>query len=179
MEIHDMKTDGRKGKATRWNLRMAVILIAPALLLLFAKPAVSEENFIKIPDNATARSLDGKTVSLADHKGKLVLLNVWATNCPACLYELPFLNRLQKEKAAMDLAIVGLTLDRGRDKFVADFTKKADIEYPIWLGYGEPLTDYVGSIYLPTTFGIGPNGEAMTYKTTTISSVGFFGKLLC
>jgi thiol-disulfide isomerase/thioredoxin len=63
----------------------------------------------------------GKSLSLADFRGKLVLVNLWATWCEPCIREMPSLDRLRAAMPAGDLAIVLVSQDRGGDKVVAPF----------------------------------------------------------
>ena len=139
-------------------------MIAISGVILLGKGRIAlAENTPKIPDTATAVTLDGKTVSLADHRGKLVLLIAWRTDCVACLYELPILNRLQKEYSDEDFTIIGLSMDRGKDEYVAKFVKKKKMAFPVWLGYGQPIVKYTFTEILPTLFAIGPGGEILGY----------------
>lgn len=116
-----------------------------------------------VPNEATAKTLDGKVVSLADHKGKLVFLVVWKTDCPACLIEIPILNKLQEEYSSEDFTIIGLSMDRGKDDFVKKVVEVRKIDYPVWLGYNEPISRYLSTPLLPTLFVIGPEGEVLGY----------------
>src|SRR5665213_2507103 len=61
----------------------------------------------------TLKSVDGKTVSLADYKGKAVLLNFWATWCGPCKLEMPWLIEMQKKYAAQGFTVLGLYQDDG------------------------------------------------------------------
>lgn len=147
----------------QWTTRLLLIILVSSFFLYGESRFALAENADKIPDTATALTLEGTTVSLADHRGKLVFLIVWRTDCMACLYELPILNRLQKEHSADDFTIIGLSADRGKDKYVAEFVEERKIAYPVWLGYGQPLMKYTLTEILPTLFAIGPNGEMLGY----------------
>jgi thiol-disulfide isomerase/thioredoxin len=125
-------------------------------------PRISQER-PRIPYEATARMLDGKIVSLADHKGKLVFLVIWRTDCPACIFEIPVLNKIQEEYAGDDFTIIGLSMDRGKDDFVKKVAEMRQIDYPIWLGYGEPISPYTQTPVLPTLLVLGPTGEVIGY----------------
>src|SRR5690554_3942099 len=61
----------------------------------------------------SARTLDGGTASLDSLRGKVVLLNVWATWCAPCVKEMPALERLHRELAAEGLAVIGVNVDAG------------------------------------------------------------------
>jgi thiol-disulfide isomerase/thioredoxin len=66
----------------------------------------------------------GKSLSLADFRGKVVLVNLWATWCEPCIREMPSLDRLRAALPAQDLAIVLVSQDRGGDQVVAPFFAK-------------------------------------------------------
>lgn len=75
------------------------------VLLLFGLPARAEP--VSFQDG------DGRTLTLADFAGKLVLLDVWATWCAPCIAELPQLRNLHRDLASQGLAVVALSIDRG------------------------------------------------------------------
>ena len=141
---------------------IAPLVIAALILATSGAPALAEDS-LKIPYDATAVTLDGVTVSLEAYKGKLVFLTVWRTDCPACIFEIPVLNRLQQEYSDEDFTVVGLSMDRGKDDFVRKVIEVREINYPIWLGYDQPLSKYTQTQYLPTLFVIGPEGELLGY----------------
>jgi thiol-disulfide isomerase/thioredoxin len=75
----------------------------------------------------------GKSLSLADFRGKLVLVNLWATWCEPCIREMPSLDRLRAAMPAGDLAIVLVSQDRGGDKVVAPFFAKLGLKIETYL----------------------------------------------
>ena len=139
------------------------VILALSAVFPFAAEPVFAAALPKIPDAATAITLDGKTVSLADHRGKLIFLTIWRTDCKACLLEIPLLNRLQKEYSTEDFTVIGLSVDRGKNEFVSRVVEKLDISYPVWLSHGQPLSWYTRVQYLPTLLAIGPEGEVLGY----------------
>ena len=83
------------------------------------KPA---KNFI-YPD------INGKEVSLSDFKGKVVVVDVWATWCGPCKGELPFLKKLEEEMHGKDVVFIGVSLDEAKDKQKwIDFVKKENLK---------------------------------------------------
>ena len=133
------------------------------LLVLLSPIAVPAQEFPKIPSDATAKTLEGETVSLAEHKGKLIFLNLWKTDCVPCLLEIPILNRLQKEYGSDEFTVIGVSLDRGKDELVNHFVEKAKIKYPVWLVYDQPLLEYVEVPFTPFLLVVGPEGEVLGY----------------
>jgi thiol-disulfide isomerase/thioredoxin len=76
----------------------------------------------------------GKSVTLSDLKGKVVLVNLWATWCPPCVAEMPSLDRLQKSLGGKDFAVVALSVDTTSMKTVTDFLQKQHFKNitPYW-----------------------------------------------
>ena len=73
------------------EVKHLIVCLSMILALSAVSPFAEEPVFAavlpKIPDEATAITLDGKTVSITDHRGKLIFLTVWRTDCKACLFE--------------------------------------------------------------------------------------------
>jgi len=109
----------------------------------------------------TLKSVDGKTVSLADYKGKAVLLNFWATWCGPCKLEMPWLIQMQKKYASQGFTVLGVSEDDGSTKEVSDFMAKMGVDYPV-LMYDDQMNKAYGGIdYLPTSYYIGRDGKVI------------------
>ncbi len=102
--------------------------------------------------------LDGKTVQLSDFKGKVVVLNFWATWCPPCRKEIPDLIALQT-KYANDLVVVGISLDENGLSAVKSFVARTGINYPVVMGDQGTASAYGGITAIPTTFVIDRAGK--------------------
>jgi thiol-disulfide isomerase/thioredoxin len=107
----------------------------------------------------TFKDLDGKNVALSSFKGKVVLLNFWATWCGPCKAEIPGFVELQAQYGDK-LAIVGFSVDDPADKAKA-FAAEYKINYPILLGEGrEELQEAYGPIWgIPASFLISKDGK--------------------
>ena len=93
---------------------------------------------VSAPDFALP-DLDSKTVNLADYKGKVVLLNIWATWCPPCVEEMPSMEKLHKELKDVDFEILAVSIDVSGAKAVIPFMKKHKLSFSV-------LTDTEGAI---------------------------------
>ncbi len=104
------------------------------------------------------KDLDGKNVALSSYKGKVVLLNFWATWCGPCKAEIPAFVELQQQYGDK-LAIVGFSVDDTAEQARA-FADQYKINYPILLGEGrEELQDAYGPIWgIPASFLISKDG---------------------
>lgn len=107
----------------------------------------------------TLKDLDQKDVTLESFKGKVVLLNFWATWCGPCKAEIPGFVELQT-KFKDDLVVVGFSVDDPADKARA-FADEYKINYPVLLGLGrDEVQDAYGPIWgIPTSFLIGRDGR--------------------
>ena len=105
------------------------------------------------------KDLEGKPVKLSDFKGKVVLLNFWATWCPPCREEIPDLIALQKQYAPQGLVVIGVSVDRGGSAGVQAFAKRMKINYPVVMGNEKTAAAYGDFDVIPTTFFINRQGE--------------------
>lgn len=105
-------------------------------------------------------TLEGNTFRLRDHRGKVVVLNFWATWCPPCRREIPDFVALQRDLGEEGLQFVGVALERDAGPpEVRAFADEMDINYPVGLGDGSIARKYGGVRSLPMTFVIGPEGQ--------------------
>ena len=113
----------------------------------------------KVAPNFTLTSLDGKKVSLADYKGKPVVVNFWATYCGPCKLEMPWFQEFSQKYQAQGLTVLGLDDEDGVTKDdVQKAAKKIGVSYPILIA-----NDKVGSAfglgdYLPVTYYVNAKG---------------------
>ena len=151
-----------------WTLvRQFFSLGSAALLLCIAtRPALAQQptiRFVRNPDPAPAfkvSMLDGKPLTLADYKSKVILLNFWATWCGPCRSEIPDLVELQN-KYKDQLQIIGLVVDDDDEDAVKKFAEKFGINYPIAMATDEMRMEYGGIPALPTSFVLDGEGRVV------------------
>lgn len=114
------------------------------------------------PAELALPDLEGETHRIADWRGKVVLVNFWATWCGPCREEIPMLMALQKRFASRGLQVLGLAVDSKEN--VLAFRDKLGINYPLLIGGDGVLkimAHYGNSMgSLPYTVILGPDGEA-------------------
>jgi peroxiredoxin len=110
------------------------------------------------------KQADGSTVSLASHKGKVVLLNFWATWCAPCRVEMPWFEEFSKRYGEQGLVVLGISLDDSGWKTVQPVVSKLKVSYPIVLGDGKVMKSYGMGDLLPATFLIDRSGKVRTVK---------------
>ncbi|MCX8094090.1 MAG: TlpA family protein disulfide reductase [Candidatus Goldbacteria bacterium] len=121
-----------------------------------SKPVNENETFKKAPD-FTLTSLNKNEIKLSNYKGKVVILDFWATWCPPCRAEIPFFIELYKQYKEEGLVIIGMAID---EKYkVEKFAKDFKINYPVVIGNEKIANDYGGIHGLPTTFIIDKEGN--------------------
>jgi peroxiredoxin len=104
------------------------------------------------------KTLDGRTVSLADQKGKVVLLDFWATFCAPCVKAMPKLQKLHDEHAARGFTVIGIATDEKGASVVAPVVAKTKVKYPIVLANEAAWKEYDVRT-LPTMFLIDRGGR--------------------
>jgi peroxiredoxin len=143
--------------------------LAPALLLLLsglagaaAQPAVraslqSAADRKPAPDFAL-QDPSGKPVRLSDYRGKVVLLDFWATWCHGCKEEIPWFSDFEKRYGSRGFAVVGISLDEDGWRVVKPFIDTAKVPYRILLG-GDPIAKKYSIEAMPDTFLIDRRGR--------------------
>ncbi|AFH50635.1 Thiol-disulfide isomerase-like protein [Ignavibacterium album JCM 16511] len=105
------------------------------------------------------KTLEGKEVKLSDFRGKVVIVDFWATWCPPCRKGIPDLISLQDE-FKKDLVVIGISLDQQNTiKDLKPFIENYKINYPVVLGDEKVVKDYGGINAIPTSFIIDQKGN--------------------
>jgi peroxiredoxin len=135
-------------------------LIARRLLVLVVVLAgvVHASAQQKAPD-VSLKDVNGKTVTLSDFRGKVVLLNFWATWCTPCRTEIPDLVKKQRKYQSRGLQIVGITYPAEDVSEVRRFMRELKINYPVLLGSKETKHAFTTSETLPLTVIIDGEGK--------------------
>jgi thiol-disulfide isomerase/thioredoxin len=129
--------------------------------LLVAVSAAAGDFQARAPAPAPAlrvQDLSGSTVSLADYRGRVVLLNFWASWCPPCRQEMPSMERLRKKMAGRPLAIVGVDSGESAEEVKA-FLPTLKVAFPIFLDPDSENTRRWKVFALPTSFLVDAQGR--------------------
>ena len=109
--------------------------------------------------NLTLKDAHGKPFALADYKGKVVLLDFWATWCPPCRKEIPGFIELYNNYRSRGFVVIGVSMDDSTSD-INKFAKRYKMNYPILLGAGRhDLERAFGQLPLPTAFVLGRDGR--------------------
>jgi peroxiredoxin len=138
--------------------KLALAAAAGAFLLAIGcTPTRSEEGSAPAPE-FTVRDLAGRAVSLADYKGKVLVLNFWATWCPPCRAEIPDFIQAYKELKPRGLEILGLSLDNAPPAKLREWIEAVGINYPVALATPQIVEAYQPGDYVPATIIIDRKG---------------------
>ncbi len=104
-------------------------------------------------------SLAGRMVKLSDFRGRVVLLNFWATWCPPCREEMPALKSLAHAHKSQGLTVIGISMDQNA-AVVKAYAEEAGLDFPLVMGTPKVAAAY-GAVGLPTTVIIDREGNAV------------------
>ena len=139
------------------GIALAVIVAAAAVWLM---PAGLRE-----APPLVGQTLDGRTLSLAQLRGKPVLVTFWATTCPSCVEEMPHLIELYRELNPKGLEIVGVAMAYDPPEQVRAMVRQRQIPYPIVLDTQERIAREYDNVRLtPTTVLVSPEGRIAHYR---------------
>lgn len=131
-------------------------------------PAAPELVSVAGPEWSLSR-LDGSVLSSEDLRGKVVVVDFWATWCPPCRAEIPGYIEMQRDLADKDLVIVGVSLDEGGTAVVQKFAEKMGINYELVMGDNAVVNAFGGVQVIPTTFLIDREGQVRHRKEGMMS----------
>ena len=138
--------------------------IAPAILLALALGPVScgraaEPGVPAEAPDVSLPALGGKQVRLRDFKGKILLVDFWATWCGPCKETIPDLVRLQHRYKRDGLEVIGISLDVQGESAVAAFAKQFHMNYTVLLGNDGTARAFGGIVGIPTSFVVDRQGR--------------------
>lgn len=147
-------------------LGIGLILIAAAAYFLLPDISASSSTLDAIPvkvdypaPELTLTNLEGNPASLADYRGKVVLVNLWATWCPPCKEEMPALESFHRKHAGDGFTIVAIN-DGDPTADVVQFVKDYGLTFPVWLDPTYVATEKAfKTLNLPSSFVIDRSGQ--------------------
>jgi cytochrome c biogenesis protein CcmG/thiol:disulfide interchange protein DsbE len=153
-----------KQRATNEFCRLARCLgacvLITASLVASAQPARVHSLVGKQAPAFTRLDLSGQTINLRSLRGKVVLLNFWATWCAPCQQEMPVFSAWRREYGSQGLAVIGISMDDDADS-ARNLVNKLGLTYPVAMGDAKLGERYGGVLGLPMTFLIGRNGKVL------------------
>lgn len=154
-------------------------MVRRRFLGLFVFPAAASERppapDFQLPDSRGTRR------KLTEFRGRVVLLNFWATWCPPCRAEIPLLNQAHRDFAPRGFAVVGVAMDERGWPAVTPFLAQHQVDYPVLLGNAAVARAYGGMKSLPRTFFLDRAGRIVAAHNAALGEKHLYrviGKLL-
>lgn len=113
--------------------------------------------------NFTLNDLNGRKVSIADMRGRVVLINFWATWCGPCKVEMPSMNSLYNDLKGKDFELLAISSDVQGEKVVKPYITKGGFSFPVLIDSSFKVNGDYGIIGIPTTFIVDKDGM-ITHK---------------
>lgn len=135
-------------------------LLVAALLAVFGCAKAKDEAPVegKHAPDFTLNDLSGRPVRLSSLKGKVVLVNFWATWCPPCREEIPSMMRLNQAMQGKPFELLAISVDEGGKEAVASFFAKSGYNLPALLDTDTQVSKLYGTTGVPETFVVSKNG---------------------
>jgi peroxiredoxin len=142
------------------------------------KAAVKPEKDRKNAPEFTLKDANGANVNLSDYRGKVVLLNFWATWCGPCKIEIPWFIDLEQRYKDQGFAVVGVSMDEDGWEVVKPYIENRKVNYRVLLG-----NDIVGNLYggiesLPTTYMIDRDGRIASIHIGLVSKKDYENEII-
>ena len=157
-------------QATLVALAVLVIAGCSSSSRLESAHALTAEKERQTAPDFTLKDATGKTVRLSDYRGKVVLLNFWATWCGPCKIEIPWFMEFEQKHKDQGFAVLGVSMDDDGWDAVKPFLERQRINYRVVMGTPEIGELYGGVESLPTTFLIDRDGRVASVH------IGLVGK---
>jgi cytochrome c biogenesis protein CcmG/thiol:disulfide interchange protein DsbE len=134
-----------------------------------SKASVKPNSDRKAAPEFSLKDVDGRSVSLAEYKGKVVLLNFWATWCGPCKIEIPWFTEFEQKYKDRGFAVIGVAMDDDGWEAVKPYLGQAKINYRVVLGNDSVATLYGGVDSLPTSFVLDQDGKIASTHVGLVS----------
>lgn len=162
-----------KYQSTIVLLVVAIAVVACAKAENVKSEAVVDDGRVEVGARAPSYStvsLNGDSVSLAGQRGKVVLLNIWATWCHPCRTEIPELRQIHARYQERGLELIGVSVDsEGTDEAIRQFMTDFQMTFPVWRDPGERISTRFLAVGVPATFLIDREGILRWRKTGPIA----------
>jgi len=160
----------------------AIVLMAAVLAgcssSLTTRAAKAPANSREAAPDFTLTGMNGVSIKLSDYRGKVVLLNFWATWCGPCKAEIPWFIEFEKLYKDRGFATLGVSMDEDGWQAVQPFVKQRAINYPVMIGNDRVAQLYGGIDSLPSTFLIDRQGKIASVHLGLVSRRDYEAEIL-
>lgn len=143
----------------QWSLFLFVLIVTVNGMRCSGRQKEATHADLQIAPDFTLNDLNGRTGKLSDYRGKVIILDFWATWCGPCHMLIPHFNDLYTKYKEAGFEIVGVALDQGGAKLVKPFVEKHSIAYTNFIGNHDVAMKYGGLRGIPTTFVLTKEGR--------------------
>ena len=141
------------------NYRKFIIPVAIACLLAILGFSLTQK---PVAPDVTFTTIDGKKISMSSLKGKMVLVNFWATNCPGCIAEMPKLIETYNQYHNEGFELVAVAMSYDPPSQVLNYTQKKALPFPVMHdGFGEMAEKFNEVALTPTTYIVDKQGRVI------------------
>jgi peroxiredoxin len=137
-------------------IAIALLVVAAIAYAMLSKPAAPDVTFV---------TLDGRPIQLGSLRGKVVLVNFWATSCPGCIKEMPGMIETYKQYKDKGFEIIAVAMSYDPPNHVVNFAQTRQLPFPVALDVkGDHARAFNDVRLTPTSFIIGRNGRILEQK---------------
>jgi peroxiredoxin len=135
---------------------VALLVVAALAYAMLSKPDAPAVTFV---------TLDGRPIQLDSLRGKVVLVNFWATTCPGCIKEMPGMIETYNQYKAKGFEIIAVAMSYDPPSYVVNFTQTRQLPFPVALDVKGEFAQAFGNVQLtPTSFIIGKKGQILEQR---------------
>lgn len=155
--------------------KIVLLLCFVGIIVLFSYQGCKAPEAATNLPSVELQDLSGKRIKLSEFSGKPLVLNMWATWCGPCRFEIPMLNDFHKKYSAKGLVIVGISTDDDGTELVKEFMRETPIQYPSYLKTAGLEEQFGGVWALPTTYFYDRSGKQVE-KIIGVQTPEYFEK---
>ena len=148
-----------RNRTNQWIIFVLLLVMIVHLPYCSEKKSESLNTNLQSAPDFILTDLNGRSGRLSDYRGKVIILDFWATWCAPCRLLIPLFKDLYSKYRDSGFEVIGVAMDRGGEKVVKPFVEKHEIDYPNFIGNQEVVRNYGGLRGIPTTFVITKEGR--------------------
>ncbi len=152
-----------------WLVRILILLLMPAVAYAehasFDKMGIVPPKISKPAPDFALKNVQGDSIKLSDYKGKVILLNFWATWCGACKEEMASMQNLYSSLKADGVEVLAISIDRWNEDRVQEFARDNNLSFPVLLDQDQKVRRQYHVMGLPTSYLIDAEGKIRGYAS--------------
>lgn len=153
-------------------------VVMTLVLFLFVFPAGNVAAAGAMPEFSLDAVNTDREITSSNYRGKVVLVNFWATWCPPCRKEIPSLIDLQEKYWDRGFSVIGISVDEGGKRIVRKFSDRMQINYPVIMDKKGLAKSFGAGMGIPVTFLVDPDGNIVRKYAGYVSHEELEGDIL-